>query len=110
MCKTFHKVSHHHNDDHGASEHAGQPGLLWKVGLFDPSHWVFLHSWGHGYKLRPRTLLRAHSDDIRLSGLNATSGLGTTYICKPAGESVLQCHKIETKHITITMQTPHKFT
>ena len=61
-------VSHHHNDDHGACEHAGQPCFFWKVGLFDPRHWVRLHSWGLGCKLWPRTLLREHSDDISLSG------------------------------------------
>lgn len=56
--KLFYTVSHHHNDDHGASEHARQAGLLWKVGLLHPSYWVLLHSWGHSCKLWPRTLLR----------------------------------------------------
>lgn len=61
-------MSHHHNDDHGASEHAGQPGLLWKIGLFDASHRVFLHCRGHGGKLWTRTLLREYIDDIAVNG------------------------------------------
>lgn len=54
----FYTESHHHNHDHGASEHARQAGPLWKVGLLHPSYWVLFHSWGHSCKLWPRTLLK----------------------------------------------------
>lgn len=57
-CKT-----HHHYDDHGARKHAREPGLLWKIGLFDTSYWILLHGGGHGCKFWPRTLL---GEDMRL--------------------------------------------
>lgn len=63
LLKLHLKWAHHHYDDHGAGEHARQPGLFWEVGLFDPSHWILLHSRGHGCKLWPRTLLKDSDED-----------------------------------------------
>lgn len=53
----YEPMPHHHDDDHGASDHAGQPGLLREVRLFDSSHRVRLHGGGHGGELWPWTLL-----------------------------------------------------
>lgn len=69
----FDRMPHHHDDDHGASDHAGQPGLLWEVGLFDPGHRVWLHGGGHGCELGPWTLLTrwGHIHEYTHSGKHA---------------------------------------
>lgn len=48
----------HHNDDHGASHHAGPPRPHWEVGFSHPRHRVWLHHRGHGCELWPRALLQ----------------------------------------------------
>lgn len=66
-------MPHHHDDDHGASDHAGQAGLLWEVGLLDPGHWVWLHGGGHGCELRPWALLAGGGNIHKTHLVNVTT-------------------------------------
>lgn len=66
----------HHNDEHGASQHARHSCPLWKVGLLHPCDRVWLHHSGHGCKLRPRTLLMEHT------GITSCRWLTCAFTCR----------------------------